>query len=95
MQPKPPALRRDERVAQGMPNRGASAHLNRRQYAMTVPVAANDHPSSTSRPRPPGRIAIVTWIERTYHRRRRQVTLGRLTPVEYELIMTTPATQVD
>jgi putative transposase len=26
------------------------------------------------------RIAIVTWIERTYHRRRRQATLGRLTP---------------
>jgi len=40
------------------------------------------------------RIAIVTWIERTYHRRRRQVTLGRLTPVEYELIMTTPTAQV-
>ena len=34
------------------------------------------------------RIAIVTWIERTYHRRRRQDTLGRLTPVEYEAIMT-------
>ncbi|CAN7347939.1 IS3 family transposase [Terrabacter sp. LjRoot27] len=40
------------------------------------------------------RIAIVTWIERTYHRRRRQPRLGRLTPVEYELIMTTTATQV-
>ena len=39
------------------------------------------------------RIAIVTWIERTYHRRRRQAALGRLTPVEYELIMTTAATQ--
>jgi len=39
------------------------------------------------------RIAIVTWIERTYHRRRRQDTLGRLTPIEYETIMTTPATQ--
>jgi putative transposase len=39
------------------------------------------------------RIAIVTWIERTYHRRRRQDTLGRLTPVEFETIMTTPATQ--
>ena len=38
------------------------------------------------------RIAIVTWIERTYHRRRRQAGLGRLTPVEYEAIMTTPAT---
>jgi len=34
------------------------------------------------------RIAIVTWIERTYRRRRRQAALGRLTPVEYELIMT-------
>jgi len=39
------------------------------------------------------RIAIVTWIERTYHRRRRQVGLGRLTPVEFEAIMTTPARQ--
>ena len=39
------------------------------------------------------RIAIVTWIERTYHRRRRQDALGRLTPVEYETIMTTPADQ--
>jgi putative transposase len=39
------------------------------------------------------RIAIVTWIERTYHRRRRQAALGRLTPIEYELIMTPPATQ--
>jgi transposase InsO family protein len=35
------------------------------------------------------RIAIVTWIERTYHRRRRQDALGRLTPIEYETI--TPA----
>jgi transposase InsO family protein len=39
------------------------------------------------------RIAIVTWIERTYHRRRRQVALGRLTPVEFEMIMTPEATQ--
>ncbi|MGH1552475.1 IS3 family transposase, partial [Streptomyces sp. L7] len=39
------------------------------------------------------RIAIVTWIERTYHRRRRQASLGRLTPIEYETVMTTPATQ--
>ena len=34
------------------------------------------------------RIAIITWIERTYHRRRRQPRLGRLTPIEYETIMT-------
>jgi putative transposase len=26
------------------------------------------------------RIAIVTWIEQTYHRRRRQAALGWLTP---------------
>lgn len=35
------------------------------------------------------RIAIVTWIERTYHRRRRQDRLGGLTPIEYETIMNT------
>ena len=39
------------------------------------------------------RIAIVTWIERTYHRRRRQVALGRLTPIEYEITMTPPTAQ--
>lgn len=32
------------------------------------------------------RLAIVTWVERTYNRRRRQRALGRLTPVEYETI---------
>jgi transposase InsO family protein len=39
------------------------------------------------------RIRIFTWIERTYHRRRRQDALGRLTPIEYEAIMTPTATQ--
>lgn len=33
------------------------------------------------------RIAIITWIERTYHRRRRQRRLGRLTPIEYETLL--------
>lgn len=32
------------------------------------------------------RLAIVTWIERTYHRRRRQRSLGKTTPVEFETI---------
>ena len=39
------------------------------------------------------RIAIITWIERTYHRRRRQHRLGRLTPIEYETIMTNSQAQ--
>ena len=39
------------------------------------------------------RAAIVHWIERTYHRRRRQERLGRLTPVEFETIMTLEAPQ--
>lgn len=38
------------------------------------------------------RIAIVCWIERTYHRRR-QVRLNKLTPIEYETIMTTAVLQ--
>ncbi|MBB2903411.1 transposase InsO family protein, partial [Kineococcus radiotolerans] len=33
------------------------------------------------------RLAIVSWIERTYHRRRRQRALGRLTPIEYEKLL--------
>ena len=37
------------------------------------------------------RVAIVIWIERTYHRRRRQRGLGRLTPIEFETLYT-PAT---
>ncbi|MFF0818306.1 IS3 family transposase [Rhodococcus sp. NPDC003318] len=32
------------------------------------------------------RLAIVHWIERTYHRKRRQRRLGRLTPIEFETI---------
>ena len=36
------------------------------------------------------RLAIITWIEKTYHRRRRQDRLGRLTPIEFETLL--PAT---
>ena len=39
------------------------------------------------------RLAIVTWIERTYHRRRRQARLGRLTPIEFEAIIKPAADQ--
>jgi putative transposase len=38
------------------------------------------------------RTAMVTWIERTYHRRRRQLRLGRLTPIEFETTMKPTAT---
>ena len=34
------------------------------------------------------RLAIVVWIERTYHRKRRQRRLGKLTPIEFETINT-------
>ena len=33
------------------------------------------------------RLAIVSWIEGKYHRKRRQRRLGKLTPVEFETIM--------
>lgn len=39
------------------------------------------------------RIAVVAWTEKAYHRRPRQVALGRSTPVEYELIMKPAATK--
>ena len=48
------------------------------------------HHTAPARPGGAGReqlrLAIITWIERTYHRRRRQRGLGRLTPIEYETI---------
>lgn len=36
------------------------------------------------------RLAIITWIEGVYHRRRRQRSLGRLTPIEFETMKTAP-----
>ena len=35
------------------------------------------------------RVAIIHWIESTYNRRRRQRGLGKLTPVEFELVSQT------
>ncbi len=35
------------------------------------------------------RLAIISWIETKYNRRRRQRALGKLTPVEFEMIYTT------
>ena len=32
------------------------------------------------------RLALVRWIEASYHRRRRQRSLGRMTPIEFEMI---------
>lgn len=49
--------------------------------------------ATTALPRDELRTAIVTWIERSYHRRRRQSVLARLTPIEFEGIMTAPASQ--
>ena len=37
------------------------------------------------------RLAIVSWSERTYHRRRRQARLGKLTPVEFEMVQSVQA----
>ena len=41
------------------------------------------------------RYEIVVWIEHTYNRRRRQRSLGRLTPVEFELAFAPPPCLVD
>jgi putative transposase len=37
------------------------------------------------------RLAIVHWIEGSYHRKRRQRRLGRLTPIEFEIMESTTA----
>lgn len=35
------------------------------------------------------RLAIITWIEKPYHRRRRQARLDRMTPIEFETVYAT------
>ena len=34
------------------------------------------------------RLAIVSWIEGKYHRKGRQRRLGKMTPIEYDTVMT-------
>jgi putative transposase len=56
-------------------------------FALLQKNVLNRHSWST---RDELRLAIITWIERTYNRRRRQRALGKLTPVEFEAIITSP-----
>jgi putative transposase len=53
-----------------------------------LPLAApEERAQPTALGDPPGPVlAIDTWIERAYHRRRRQRDLGKFTPIEYETI---------
>jgi transposase InsO family protein len=56
---------------------------------INTPSPGNYHPRSSAKSRQTRqqlRLAIITWIENTYHRRRRQHTLGRLTPIEFEML---------
>ncbi|MER8027313.1 IS3 family transposase, partial [Glutamicibacter protophormiae] len=36
------------------------------------------------------RLAIMTWLEGKYHRKRKQRRLGKLTPVQFEARMIEP-----
>ncbi len=94
------AIRESPSVDQAEPPRPRRIHGPRRRSRRQRRDGKLLRPAPEERPGPPflahprrPPIAIVTWIERTYHRRRRQAALGRLTPIEYETIMTTPAAQ--
>lgn len=50
-------------------------------FALLQKNVLNRHPWAS---RAELRLAIITWIEKSYHRRRRQRRLGKLTPVEFE-----------
>ena len=64
-----------------------------RRHGKLLCAAANatSWTANAGTPRNQLRIAILIWIERTYHRRRRQPRLGKLTPIQYETIMPTAA----
>ena len=58
-----------------------------RKWIRQADIDDGNRPGETREDSTELRIGIITWIERTYHRRRRQARLGRLTPIEYETIM--------
>ena len=52
-------------------------------FALLQKNVLNRHPWAS---RAELRLAMITWIEKPYHRRRRHRRLGKLTPVEFEAI---------
>jgi len=81
-------------VAAGMSGsmgRVAAAGDNAAMESFHAPLQKNILDQRRWRTRTELRYAIITWIERTYNRRRRQRALGKLTPVEFELAFTNTA----
>jgi transposase InsO family protein len=76
---------------QGSMGRVASAGDNAAMESFHALLQKNVLDQRRWRTRAELRYAIVTWIEHTYNRRRRQRALGKLTPVEYELAFTPAA----
>jgi transposase InsO family protein len=76
---------------QGSMGRVASAGDNAAMESFHALLQKNVLDRRRWRTRAELRYAIVTWIEHTYNRRRRQRALGKLTPVEYELAFTPAA----
>jgi putative transposase len=76
---------------QGSMGRVASAGDNAAMESFHALLQKNVLDRRRWRTRAELRYAIVTWIEHTYNRRRRQRALGKLTPVEYELAFTPTA----
>ena len=64
--------------------RVASAGDNAAMESFFVPLKKNVLNRQTWQSREELHLAIVTCIDRTYHRRRRQRALGKLTSVEFE-----------
>jgi transposase InsO family protein len=73
---------------QGSMGRVASAGDNAAMESFFALLQKNVLDRRRWRTRSELRYEIVTWIEHTYNRRRRQRRLGKLTPIEFELAFT-------
>ena len=67
--------------------RAGAAGDNAEMESFFALLQKNDLDRQRWRTREQLKLAIITWIEQTYHRRRRQRRLGKLTPVEYETLL--------
>jgi len=80
---------------QGSMGRVASAADNAAMESFHALLQKNVLNQRRWRTRAELRYEIITWIEHTYNRRRRQRALGKLTPVEFELTFTPPPCLAD
>lgn len=79
-------LRADHRLLHRLPREGRPGGVRAAMESFFALLQNDVFNQNRWRTRQELRLAIITWMERTYHRRRRQRRLATMTPIEYEAV---------